>query len=114
MKEFAELQTVRVTNEYKETHDWTIIAINPTSGGNLRLTLERPHHEPGMPTFRANAYTGDPETKITVLSDATAEEPREERRPKVAESPKRRPIQNDCLGLSWSRIESMQGGRLAR
>lgn len=26
----------------------------------------------------------------------------------------RRPVKNDCLGLSWEEIERMQGGRLKR
>jgi len=38
---------------------------------------------------------------------------RDERDKRMAPHSKRE-IKNDCLGLSWNRIEAMQGGRLTR
>ena len=64
---YHEGQRVRVTNEYGETLDWTILAINPASTGAQRLTLEAPPRFDGGMNARAQVYTNDPETHIATL-----------------------------------------------
>ena len=66
---YHEDQKVRVTNEYGETLNWTIAAINPTSTGE-RLTLSAPPRFEGGVEQRATVYTDDAEIRIETAPSA--------------------------------------------
>ena len=52
---------------------------------------------------------GDGTFKMVPSGDIVTREERDKRLVRY-----KRNISNDCLGLSWNQIESMQGGRLTR
>ena len=52
---------------------------------------------------------GDGMFKMVPSGDIVTKSERDKRM-----APHKREVRNDCLGLSWNQIESMQGGKLTR